>query len=308
MATPHVAGLAALIVSNGVTGHDNVKSVIENTADDLGSGGWDLTYGFGLINAAAALGGGSPPPPPPSENQPPVADAGADQSGEVGEAISFTGTGSSDSDGAVVSYEWDFGDSAIGIGATTTHTYSAEGVYTVTLTVTDDDAASDTDMSTITISTPPPPPGGEIEVFWDSFENGEWNNLWTEDSQRDWYDSAQRAVDGQYSAEVDGRANNAPLTSTPVDLQGMDEVTITFSWLIESGLDNGEYIAFDISTNGGNSWTELSRLRGNVDQENVWHESSLGANGISSLMLRFRGSMSGSGEDADVDAIRVMAR
>ena len=46
-------------------------------------------------------------------------------------------------------------------------------------------------------------------VFADSFENGEWDSKWTEDSQYDWFDSTQRATDGSYSAEVDGRATDA---------------------------------------------------------------------------------------------------
>ncbi|MFN8458957.1 MAG: S8 family peptidase [Anaerolineae bacterium] len=56
MATPHVAGLAALIWSF-VPGLSNsqVRSIIQNTADDLGPAGWDQEYGYGRINANCAL-------------------------------------------------------------------------------------------------------------------------------------------------------------------------------------------------------------------------------------------------------------
>jgi serine protease len=55
-ATPHVAGLAALLISKGnATTPANVRTAIESTADDLGAPSRDDTYGWGLINAPAAL-------------------------------------------------------------------------------------------------------------------------------------------------------------------------------------------------------------------------------------------------------------
>ncbi len=56
MAAPHVAGLAALLISKGVTGPGNILSVMQSTAVDLGAVGCDPIYGCGLINAAAAVG------------------------------------------------------------------------------------------------------------------------------------------------------------------------------------------------------------------------------------------------------------
>jgi chitodextrinase len=87
-------------------------------------------------------------------NQSPSADAGADQQAIAGETVSFDGTGSTDPDGTIASYAWDFGDQSTGTGATTTHAYSAAGSHTVTLTVTDDDGATDADTLTVTVQTP----------------------------------------------------------------------------------------------------------------------------------------------------------
>jgi len=72
MAAPHVAGVAALVIANGnATGVHDVRTALELTAGDLGSLGWDSTYGHGLVNASAALAyGDSAPPPPPPEPEP----------------------------------------------------------------------------------------------------------------------------------------------------------------------------------------------------------------------------------------------
>ncbi|MCB0168547.1 MAG: peptidase S8 [Anaerolineae bacterium] len=56
MASPHVAGLAALIWSAEPSlTHDEVRQSIRDTADDLGNIGYDSYYGYGRINAWAAL-------------------------------------------------------------------------------------------------------------------------------------------------------------------------------------------------------------------------------------------------------------
>jgi hypothetical protein len=150
--------------------------------------------------------------------------------------------------------------------------------------------------------------GGPLEVFFDSFENGQWNGQWSEDSQNDWFTSTQRSTDGNYSAEVDGSANDAELISVPIDLQGRSSASISFKWYLEGRIDAGEYLAFDVSTNGGSSWTERAVLRGNVDPEKVWVPVTVDLNGISSLRLRFRGNMSGDKEDANLDEVRVIVQ
>ena len=61
MACPHVAGLAALLFSEGLS-NIAVRQAIEQSADDLGSPGWDQYYGYGRINAYRALSGGTPTP------------------------------------------------------------------------------------------------------------------------------------------------------------------------------------------------------------------------------------------------------
>ncbi len=57
MATPHVAGLAALLFSQGVRSPAAVEAAMRRTARDLGTAGRDEEYGDGLVDARAALRG-----------------------------------------------------------------------------------------------------------------------------------------------------------------------------------------------------------------------------------------------------------
>jgi serine protease len=57
MAAPHVAGVAALLYSQGVTNPAAIEALIKATATDLGSPGRDDEYGFGLIQPRRALRG-----------------------------------------------------------------------------------------------------------------------------------------------------------------------------------------------------------------------------------------------------------
>jgi PKD domain len=68
----------------------------------------------------------------------------------VGVTCSFDGAGSSDSDGHLVGFAWDFGDGATASGATATHTFSTAGTFTATLTVTDN--AAGTGQATVVVN------------------------------------------------------------------------------------------------------------------------------------------------------------
>lgn len=98
MATPHISGVAALLIAKGANGPEEVMAAIQNTATDLGTSGWDQYYGYGLINAKAALDSIQSQP---TVNNPPVAEAGGPYTGIKGTAIAFDGSGSYDSDGSI---------------------------------------------------------------------------------------------------------------------------------------------------------------------------------------------------------------
>ena len=99
-------------------------------------------------------------PPVPVPNQAPTA---AFVLSCVELECSFDASGSSDSDGTVDTFDWDFGDGTLLAdgGAAPTHTYVVDGSYNVTVTVTDNEGATDTTTNTADVIGP----GGSPPVF-----------------------------------------------------------------------------------------------------------------------------------------------
>jgi subtilisin len=55
MAAPHVSGVAALMISSGVSGAGAVRARLQSSAEDLGAAGRDYLYGYGLVDAEKAV-------------------------------------------------------------------------------------------------------------------------------------------------------------------------------------------------------------------------------------------------------------
>jgi len=92
-------------------------------------------------------------------NVPPVAGfTMSAQSGEVPLTVDFSAVPSSDEDGTITAYEWDFGDGTAGAGKSVSHTYDAAATYVVMLRVTDDDGDFATARKTVYVL-PGEPPG-----------------------------------------------------------------------------------------------------------------------------------------------------
>lgn len=86
--------------------------------------------------------------------KPPVAVIDGPASGLVNEPLVFDGRDSSDSDGLIAKYTWDFGDGATGKGGKEKHVYTTAGTYQVTLTVIDSDDLTAQAVQTVTIDEP----------------------------------------------------------------------------------------------------------------------------------------------------------
>ena len=142
MASPHTAGAAALYLQDHPTASPAaVRTALWN----------ELTTGIVTSSKTAAnhllyvgfIGSATP------GNASPTA---AFTYGCTALGCSFDGSGSGDSDGSVVGYQWTFGDGASASGASVAHEYATGGTYTVTLTVTDDKGATGQTSQNVTVS------------------------------------------------------------------------------------------------------------------------------------------------------------
>ncbi len=116
----------------------------KNTNNNNGKWGtWIQSFSFGC-------GGGT-------ANSPPHAVITSVQCNNSTKVCSFSASGSSDSDGTITNYAWNFGDNTAGGGVTASHTYAAYGSYTVSLTVTDDANDTDSAQQTVTLTNPVDP-------------------------------------------------------------------------------------------------------------------------------------------------------
>jgi len=153
MASPHVAGTAALVIASGVTGVGEVRLRLQETADDLGDLGRDTKYGYGLVDADEAAG---------QVNDPPTVSITSPVDGSTfdsGATIVFEGTASDTEDGGLTaSLVWTSSiDGQIGTGGSFETTLS-DGNHTITASVTDSGGKTGSASISITVGTPPSEP------------------------------------------------------------------------------------------------------------------------------------------------------
>jgi subtilisin family serine protease/subtilase family serine protease len=154
MATPHVAGAAALLWSRGdVTSNTQVVDLLMAGADPAGVSSerldsWTMHGGLNLHDSLSdGLATGRP-----------VANAGADRTvkdldGDGAELVLLDGSASSDAGGTIVAFEWREGVAVIGSASQVTVPL-AVGAHTLTLEVTDNDGLTATDTVTVTVEAP----------------------------------------------------------------------------------------------------------------------------------------------------------
>ena len=152
MASPHVAAAAALILSVDPTlTPAEVQAVLQSTAVDLGSSGWDVEYGYGMIDCNAALQSLNPTPLPPVAQY-----SGTPTSGTAPLTVNFTDL----STNSPTSWSWTFGDGGSSTAQNPGHVYASAGTYTVSLTATNaygSDVETKTGYITVTAPNNYPP-------------------------------------------------------------------------------------------------------------------------------------------------------
>lgn len=149
MASPHTAGAAALLAASGYTNPATIRSTLINEGnlnwtDDSGDAVKEPLLDVRnttIFNPAVVIGSGT------TGNTAPTADfthAVSDLS------VSFTDQ-STDGDGTVVSWSWDFGNGGTSTTQHPDYTYEAAGTYDVSLVVTDNEGAPNTVIKSVRV-------------------------------------------------------------------------------------------------------------------------------------------------------------
>ena len=95
-------------------------------------------------------------------NVSPTARLSGDQSGTVGQLLSFSATESSDEEGDELRFIWDFGDAVTSTSVTTTHSFGSLGTYTVSVSVSDGLASSSAQLAVIITENTPLTPSSPV--------------------------------------------------------------------------------------------------------------------------------------------------
>ena len=167
-------------------------------------------------------------------NQPPVPVAGPNRHVCPGVPVRFDATASSDADGQITSYEWNFGDGMTGTGAMPEHTFQQPGTYEVRLKVKDSSGSACSireDALTVIVNAPPSADAGpDRQVFTGGANDAELFSAWRS------YDPDGTDLNHTWDFGPDGQRNGERIAhsfSTPGDY------TVTLTVSDGSGLSCG---------------------------------------------------------------------
>ena len=202
--------------------------------------------------------------PPPAANQPPVARPGGPYSGTLNTAIAFSGTASSDSDGSIASYAWNFGDGSTGTGATPSHSYTGVGTYTVTLTVTDNGGLTNSATTTAMVSTGSTPqapiarPGGPYSGSVNATVSFDGSTSSDPDGRvvsYDWRFGDGGTASGAQALHAYATAGTYTVTLTVTDDAGLTASATTTVTVTAAATDGATLYALNCADCHGDPWS-----------------------------------------------------
>jgi PKD repeat protein len=222
--------MTVVVVSKVLSGNTPVTVNLANFANAGSAQVWQLTSantiahpasialtGNSLVTSVPAqsvtlyvIGSGSP-------NLPPIAAIQATPtSGVAPLTVNFSAAGSSDPDGTITRYAWNFGDTSSGLGMTASAQFTVPGTYVATLTVTDDRGATASATQAITVTANPAVIAAPTALSGSNAKGYKVTLRWTDASNNETGFAIERAPQGSTAFVQVGSvgANAATYTET----------------------------------------------------------------------------------------------
>lgn len=171
-------------------------------------------------------------------------------SGEIGFPFHYDGSASSDADGKIVKWEWNFGDGAKGTGETTTHVYNKSDTFDVTLTVTDDTGLSSDKLGRLRVETfdegkAEADIGKVVNRFFERYSKLERFDAetivegWSTSPECHGRDHEIAIIERQQQllASTDAEVTNQDILIKPSHVDANDDATAKFQWTTKTGED-----------------------------------------------------------------------
>ena len=286
MASPHVAGTAALIIAAGITDgngdgyiNDDVRLRLQQTADDLGSTGHDSRYGFGLVDADEAAASSAP-----DTTAPVISNVAATNISDTSADITWNTDESADSR---VDYGLDntYGSFISDASLVTSHSITLTGLdpsteyhYKVTSEDGSENSASSADLTFTTAAPPPPDTTAPVisSVTATDITATSATITWTTD------ESADSLVDYGFDDTYGSFISDASLvTSHSITLTGLDPSTeYHYKVTSEDGSENSASSADSIFTTAAAPTTATT-----VSVASITYDTTGGRNGDKHLLI-----------------------
>jgi hypothetical protein len=327
MATPHASATAALLLqANPNLLPLDIKNILQQSALDLGSVGFDNLYGYGRIDAYSsyliALGS----TPSISINDITQTEGNSGTSNFV-----FTVSRTSNIDAISVNYSTADNTAAAPTDYTTIPTtplnFAAGGPLTQTVSVSvNGDTTVETNetfyvnlsnctgcvigdsQGTGTITNDDSVPGSAI--FADDFQLG--FAKWIETGEGDWNleTPTEKQVPGHSSnlvAHSDDCDTNCTITlATPIDLRPYSSATMTFWRYVDNDIDTGEYLKVELYN--GSTWNTVFNWTNGAGDDDTWRQETVNLGsylGASNFNVRFVTAQSYYTEDVQIDDVVI---
>ncbi len=260
----------------------------------------------------------------------PKADAGSSRTVEVEEIFNVDGTGSYDTNGVLVSYDWDFGDGNTDVGPNPSHSYETAGEYVVALVITDNEGETDTDSIIVWAIDQPPvavaggpyegyegiaiifdasgssdPMGFPLYYRWDFDADGVWDTEWidTPTTEHKYPDE----FEGYYELEV----TNGEFTCSDIQTVVVENVVPSVNAGVDQTVNEG-YLTYFTGAFDDPGWLDTHTIdwyfgdgeheRGTLTPDHIFED-----NGVYTVTLAVEDNDGGEGVDTMVVTVNNVA-